>query len=100
MNATFDEFEEFKRLLDSMSNSDISEDDRAFLLASTWTLTKIPRITDSDMYNWYAKMIAKIKDQHLKGKDDFLRFSRSREGMLSTALGSRMIEWEESQPGG
>ena len=100
MNATFNEFEEFKHLLDSMSNSDISDDDRAFLLASTSTLTEIPRITDSDMYNWYAKMIAKLKDQHLKGKGDFLRFTGSKEGMLSTALEGRMTEWEDSQPGG
>jgi hypothetical protein len=96
MNATFDEFEEFKHLLDSLS-SDISDADRAFLLASTGTLNEIPPITDSDMYAWYAKMVAKIKDQHLKGKDDLPRFSHSKEGMLSTALWARMIEWEESQ---
>jgi hypothetical protein len=84
--------------------SDMSGPDKNFVLMSTWTFDQVPEIKSDEQYAVYSKLQNRL-EQRARLPDDtdprfgkaFVDFARSRDGVLATSLGARMIEWEERE---
>jgi hypothetical protein len=101
MNEGDDLFEFIKPVIEA---SDMRGSDKNFLLTSTWTFDQVPEIKSDEQYAVYSKLQNRL-EQRARLPDDtnarfgkaFLEFARSRDGVLVTSLGARMIEWEERE---
>ena len=88
----------FDLLKVALADSQLSVEDQRLLLAGSWTLEQLPAITSARQCKAYRKSADRLARQHWDGSDDrFEAFVRSREGMQSTALDARIIEWEERE---
>jgi hypothetical protein len=85
-------FQLFSSVIDA---SNLSDEDKRFVKAGTWTLEETPEITTVEQYAQYERIIAEVSSKYDKATQVSLAFFRSPDGMLITALGGRMIEWEE-----
>jgi hypothetical protein len=94
-----------KQLLEksSMTKADIS-----YVLATLWTVDQIPEIASEAEYKACKQLHDALNakaDEHLPPRSDpqwgkaFAAHVRSPEGMYLSAVGARLIEWEEKVDG-
>src|SRR5918997_1403598 len=93
------DFEFIQHVIDE---ADMSDDDKAFLKTSLWTIGDIAEITTSTQYKAYSKIEAELR-RRLPDRSSpdfeqvFVEWARSREGVLALTYGEKMAEWEEQQ---
>ncbi len=97
----------FAKLDQVLQKNSLSENDRAFINSAPWSAEQIPAICDEAEYKRYGEMNRKLEaelEAGLPSRDD-PRWTTEMErrlltplGTLSTAIGARMIEWEERAP--
>ncbi len=95
------DFEFIKYVVDK---SDMSDDDKTFIKTSLWASEEVPEITTAEQYEAYSKLEAELRrglpDSSSPEFDQaFIEWSRSREGILATSYGAKMVEWENQQEG-
>ena len=88
------ELEFFKSIL---AETNLSDDEKRFLIAQNWTSDEVPKIESIIQYNEYGRRADEINSRLREAgiKPGMPEFSRSPDEMLATALGARMIEWEQ-----
>ena len=101
MNKVDDLFEFIKPLVET---SDMTGPDKNLLLTSRWTFKQVPKIRSHEQYAVYSKLQSRLEQRAQLPNDAdpgfgkaFVEFARSRDGILVTLLGERMIEWEERE---
>ena len=89
----------FKSVLDK--SSELSESDKKYLIANSWTFEQIPEIKNTTEYQQYVDLHERLTAQlHLPAKTDpqfgleFKNKMQSPEGMFLNGIGARIIEWE------
>jgi hypothetical protein len=97
----------FAKLKQVLQKKSLSEKDKAFIHRGTWSTEQIPAIRSEAEYKRYGEMNRKLEaelEAGLPSRDD-PRWTIEMErrlltplGTLSTAIGARMIEWEERAP--
>ncbi len=83
----------------ALARSPMSDEEKRYVLASTWTMDEVPEIKSEEQYDAYAVALAEIERAlgPWQTAEEFAAQKRSPQGMLATAIGARMIEWEELQ---
>jgi hypothetical protein len=79
---------------DLLDKSDMSSEDKSYVLASLWTHEQTPAITSEAEYELYAETVRQL-EKALPDRSD-PEFTRSPQGMMATSFVARMIEWEET----
>jgi hypothetical protein len=92
----------FETVMEVLANSDLSKDDKAFVLASAWTLDQVPKIRNAVEYQRYNALLRNLQaelDAELPPRNDpqweakWSAQTRSPQHIMHTAISSRMIEW-------
>ena len=88
------ELDIFKSILE---DTNMSDNEKRFLIAQNWTIDEVPKIESAAHYKEYGRRADEINSRLREAgiKPGMPEFSRSPDGMLATALGTRMIEWEQ-----
>lgn len=88
---------EIAALLDT---TDMSREDKAYVLNGLWTQSEIAEIRSSKQYaayaKWHREVLQKLHAAGINVKDP--AHSRSPDGVLATSICARMLEWEMTRP--
>ncbi len=74
-----------------LENSGMSEVDIRSVVTSSFTFDETAEITSQVQYEAYSKALGALEADFQSDEDEF----SSPKGHLATALGAKMIEWEE-----
>lgn len=95
MSAENDNGVVFDDISSVLNQSGLHEDTRRVVLSSTWTMDQIPPIQTEEQAVQYRNASEAAWAKCPPKSESFVAFSRSPEGLLATALGARVLEWEE-----
>lgn len=90
--------DELEQLRSYLAETELSLDDIRYLSALQWTQDEIPEIQSKAQYDEFGKRLSEV-DKRLRDagiKPGMREFARSPDGILATAIGARIIEWEEN----
>ena len=87
---------EMEMLKDIIASSPVAEDGKRYMLNLLWTTDELPEITNQAQCDEYLKTLADVEARIREHgiTPGMSEFARSPDGILATALLTRVGEWE------